>query len=83
MADGDEAVHLQPDLLLWACLEGERDNLHAFLMAHVPGQRMLVYQTLCGADGKITAMPFGGETKCEACERERVKLKILPPQKER
>lgn len=81
MTDEPDGIEVNPDLLLWACIEGERDNLHAFLLAHVPDapQRMLVYETLCGTDGKITAMPYGGETKCEVCERKRRKLKVVPP----
>lgn len=82
-----EERELQPEILLWACLEGEKDNLHAFAMAHVQsdpgGANLLAYETLCGANGKITAMAFGGETKCEACERKRAKLNIEPPARER
>lgn len=77
MTDGDHEIRVNPDLLLWACVEGEVDQLHAFLLAHVPAaQRMLIYETLCGSDGKLTAMPFKGETKCEVCERKRKALKI-------
>lgn len=82
-----EERELQPDILLWACLEGEKDNLHAFAMAHVQsdpgGANLLAYETLCGANGKLTAMAFGGETKCEACEQKRAKLNIEPPARER
>lgn len=67
-------VELDANTLVWAGVEGEENQLHAFIMAHVPGQRLLAYECLCGLPGTPRFRAWRDETKCETCERKRAAI---------
>lgn len=67
-------VELDAETLVWAGVEGEENQLHAFVMAHVPGQRLLAYECLCGLPGTPRLRAWRDETKCETCERKRAAI---------